>query len=114
MRTGANGLVVQYERLQRSSAPSELQVEAASSLVRGASLRIRMDQALVDGMEIDSVVPEPVRVEAGAGYTAFVFAVAPGEGARVRFRYRPATFGRCAGLVAVAGTSVRVDQFIYP
>ena len=112
----AGTFTVEYERLQRSSAPSEWMLQTAPSLVREGTLRVRVDASLIEAMNIDAVTPEPRSVVAGDGYTEFVFDVAPGAGeVHVRFDYRPATFGRSRGSIAVAGAPpVRVDQFVYP
>ena len=116
VHAGGGGLLVEYQRLQRSSAQNEYRFDVASSLARDGRLRLRFDQALLDDMELDSVIPEPAAVIAGKGHTEFVFHAAPEEGdARITFRYRPATFGRRAGTVETPGAPpVEIDQFIYP
>ena len=110
-------LQVRYERLQRSSAPSEYDVTVGTGLARAGVLRLRFDQGLVDAMEIDGIVPEPEDVIAGAGYTEFAFnTTAAGAGdARIMFRFRPTTFGRVSGRVTASGAPpVHIDQFVYP
>lgn len=109
------GLMVEYDRLQRSSAPTEWRLHIDAGLVRDDTVRVRFDQVLIDDIQIDSIVPEPREVVAGTGWTEFVFDVAPGADARVNVQFRPNTFGRRSGRVAAQGASpVLVDQFIYP
>ena len=110
-------LEVEYDRVQRSSAPTDYEVTAGAALARAGTVRLRFDQGLVDGMEIDSVVPEPEHVIAGTGYTEFVFNTVPGDGApaRIVYRFRPATFGHRRGRITAPGAPpVLLDQYIYP
>lgn len=112
----AQGLSVEYDRLLRSSAPSLYRFEASPSLARDGVIRLRFDGSLIENMELESIVPEPDQQEAGAGFTEFAFRVAPGDTpARFDFRFRPATFGRRAGDVSIAGAhAVPINQFVYP
>ena len=116
VHAGGGGLAIEYQRFQRSSAENDYRFDLDAALVRDGRLRLRLDQALLDDMELDSIIPEPEAVIAGNDHTEFVFLAAPGNGqARVVFRFRPATFGRRAGRVEVPGAPpVVIDQFIYP
>jgi hypothetical protein len=109
-------LVVEYDRLQRSSAPSEYSFRVNPAMAPDGLLRLRFDQSLVEDMELESIVPEAEVQQAGSGYTEFVFRVAPGTSpVAIEFRYRPATFGLRRGQVSVAGAhAVRINQFAYP
>lgn len=112
-----DALQVEYDRFQRSSAPTDYAVTANASLAREGELRIRFDQSLIDHVEFDDIVPDPEHVRAGNGYTEFVFDVAPGSEAhaRIAFRFRPTTFGHRSGQVAASGAApVTLDQYIYP
>lgn len=112
----AQGLSVEYDRLLRSSAPALYRFEANPSLARDGVIRLRFDGALIENMELESIVPEPEAQEAGPGFTEFAFRVAPGDRpAKFDFRFRPATFGHRTGGVSVAGAeAVRINQFVYP
>lgn len=109
-------LSVRYDRLLRASAPTNYRFEANPAIASGGELRLRFDQAMVEGIEIDLIVPTPEREQAGPDYTEFVFNVAPGSSpVRIDFRYRPATFGPHNGRVSVGGAhAVTIDQFVYP
>lgn len=112
----ADTLRVEYDRLVRSSAPTEYRFTIDPSVAQGGELRLRFDRSLVDHMELDSIIPEPGRQAATPGHAEFVFRIEPGEGpARIDFRYRPATFGWHRGRVSVAGAhALRIDQYAYP
>lgn len=110
-------LSVEYDHLQRASAPSEYRFTVAPSLVRDGELRLRFDDALLDEVDMESIIPEPKEVRSGPGYTEFVFAVNPGKGppARVQFQFQQATFGHVRGNVTADGAApLVIDQFIYP
>lgn len=116
-RTGSAGtLSVEYDRLLRSSAPTEYRFQVHPSIASRGVLRLRFDRSLVDHMEMDSIIPAPEQQEAGPGYTQFTFRVAPaGSPVNIDFRFRPATFGPYAGRVSVDGAHpVLIDQFVYP
>lgn len=112
----AQALSVEYDRLLRSSSPTMYRFEAHPSLAKDGVVRLRFDGPLIENMELESIVPEPDQQEAGPGFTEFAFRVSPGDTpARFDFRFRPATFGRSAGQVSIAGAhAVPIDQFVYP
>lgn len=110
------GFTLEYDRLLRSSAPAMLRFHVQPALRRDGVVRLRIDRTLLDRMEIESIVPEPVRQVTGRGYTEFIVAAAPdGAPVSIDLRYRASTFGRFRGNVSVAGEhAVAVDQFVYP
>jgi hypothetical protein len=111
------GLMVTYDRMQRASAPTEYRFRVAQSLAHDGELRLRFDDALLDELELDSILPEPVQMRAGPGYTEFVFAMADaGESpARLQFQFKPATFGHVRGHVSTDGAEpLVIDQIIFP
>jgi hypothetical protein len=110
-------LTVAYDRLQRSSAPNEYRFRASSTLAREGELRLRFDDALLEDIELTSILPEPVQMRSGPGYTDFVFAMdmAEGPSARIQFQFQPSTFGHVRGCVTAAGTEpLVIDQIIFP
>lgn len=109
-------LSVEYDRLLRSSAPAEYRFRAHPSIASAGVIHLRLDQNLVDQMELESITPAPEHQRAGPGYTEFTFLTAPGAiPLTIDFRYRPATFGRHVGRASVAGSrAVRIEQFVYP
>jgi hypothetical protein len=117
-RAGTQGaLMVRYDRLQRASAPTEYHFQAAPWLTRNGQLRLRFDDALLDEVEMESILPEPVQMRAGPGYTEFVFAMDGTEGpsAHLQFQFKPATFGHVRGRVSTEGAEpLVIDQIIFP
>ena len=116
VRSGSTqALSVRYDRLLRSNAPTEYEFQAGTSLVTGGELRLRFERSLMEDIELDSIVPQPDKQDAGPDYTEFAFRVRGNAPVKIDFRYRPATFGRHSGRVSVDGQhSVLIDQFVYP
>ncbi len=115
-RAGSAALSVEYDRLVRSSSPTQYRFRVSPAQAEQGRLRLRLDQSLVDRMELESIVPQPEHQTAGPDYAEFVFRLAPGERpVTIDMRYRPATFGRQRGSISVAGRdAVAIDQFVYP
>lgn len=110
-------LTMTYDRLQRASAPSEYHFSVAPSLARDGVFRLRLDDALLDEVQIQSIIPQPEHVRSGPGFTEFVFAMAAAEGppARIQFQLQQTTFGHVRGKVTADGVApLVVDQFILP
>ena len=109
-------LAVEYGRILRASAPTEYRVKANPALAVDGVLRVRIDTSLVDVMEVESIVPEPVAQTAGDGHVEFAFRVAPASRpADIVFRLRPATFGRHRGRISLAGQPpVLIEHLVYP
>lgn len=113
----ARAVELDYERLMRAAAPAEYRLRIQPGLAADGRVAVRIDQSLVDMMQLDSVVPEPEAVTAGAGYTEFAFRMAADRRApaQVTFHFQPATFGRFDGELAVAGAPpLAVSHFVYP
>jgi hypothetical protein len=111
-------LSVDYDRLQRAKAPTEYRFQANPGLVRDGQLRLRFDAALLEQVELQSIIPDPESVRSGPGYTEFVLAMDPSPGrqsADVVFRFQPVRFGHVRGRVTAAGAEpLVIDQYIYP
>lgn len=117
-QAGTSGtLTVAYDRLQRASAPSEYHIRVAPRLARNGELRLRFDNALLEEIEMNSILPEPLHMRSGPGYTEFVFAMNTGEGppTRLQFQFEPTTFGHVRGSVTADGAEpLVIDQIIFP
>ncbi len=113
---GSGAFHVEYGRLLRSSAPAEFRFRADGSAAQGGLIRLRISRSLLDRMEIESIVPQPLRQVAGPGYAEFAFPVTKGAGGiDINVRYRPATFGRQHGEMSLIGSeTVSIDQFVFP
>lgn len=116
-RSSAGPASLEYERLMRAAAPTVYRLRVEPAMAANGRVPVRIDQALVDLMQLQSIVPQPESVTAGPGYTEFVFRVDPGRQlpAEIVFRFQPATFGRFRGQLLVAGReSLPVSHVVYP
>lgn len=115
--TSADGaLRVEYNRFARHHAPDELRLRVESSAARDGELRLWVDQEYLDAVEVQSLTPSPLRVEAARGRQTFVFRV-EGDGAPVvvTFRLEPDHPGWLSGRAGVGGGEpVSFRQFVYP
>lgn len=113
-RAGEPGsaLVVEYERMLRTHAPAEFRVVLGAGDTEPA---FTLDEAFLAGLEVQSVVPQPLRVECGDGVQRYVFASAGTGGAvRVVIRAQALRPGTRRGFVGVGAQRVEVSQFVYP
>lgn len=80
-------------------------------------MRVWLDREYLESMQVQSVTPEPARVEAGSGRLTYVFdaEVEPGRPTAFTFTLQPEKPGAIGGRVGLeGGPSVRIEQFVYP
>jgi hypothetical protein len=66
-------LKVEFSRVTRHQSPDTIRLTLAPGAVQGDEARIAFSSRSVDGMDIETVYPEPESVETGADETVFVF-----------------------------------------
>ena len=118
-RTASAGpsLKIQYDRFTRYHSPASLHVTVAPA--SGADqIRLDLDRRFLEAIELESVTPQPARVELATGGQTYVFdapRLANGD-AEIVFHYRPdRTMRSLRGSVGLAdGASVAFTQFVYP
>lgn len=109
-----DSLSVEYERWIRFTGPHELVVHLAPGA--GDSARVWLGRDYLEAMEIENVVPEPERVEAGTDRLVFVFPlVSPGNPTGVTFHLKPHHIGPTTATVGREGRPpLRFRQFVLP
>ena len=107
---------VKYMRLERHHAPARFVVEVAPESVVDGEVRLWLDTDYLTTLGLQSVVPEPDRVELGAERITYVFSVAEGDGPMdITFQYEHDGFWRQdVQLGLVDGASLEFYQFIFP
>jgi hypothetical protein len=112
--TGA--LDVEFERVIRTFAPSEVRVRLAPGAAQDGEVALLLSQDFLDMVDVTQVVPEPSEMEATAAGTVLRFAVAsPEQPAEVTFTIEPAEPGLARGhLGLLHGESLAIDQTIVP
>lgn len=109
-------LFLEYQKFSRFTAPDELTVHLGPGAARGREARIWIGRPFLEEMEIESVVPEPERVEAGPDRYVFVFPLTrPGSAATFNFHLQAQTIGPLPGRIGLeGGPELSFQQFVYP
>ena len=115
-RTEAAGpLSIEYDRFTRYHSPATLKIDVART--GGGEVRIGLNRAFLDAVQLESVQPEPLRVELSPEGQTYIFA-APGlQGpASIYFHYQPdKPFRDVKAVVRLeGGPAIPFSQFAYP
>jgi hypothetical protein len=113
---GDGALAVSYARLLRHGSPTSIEVRLGSGAAADGAIRLSMDTALFDHLQVEAVTPEPDRMELQPGRVLYVFPVAAdGEDLTVTFDMLPTRYGPHTVRMAVGdGPPVQFRQFVYP
>ena len=112
----SGALRVEYDRIARHGSSSRLRAEVAPAVRRGDTIRVWVDRAFLEGVEIEAVTPEPVQVETRGDALWFTF-LAPDSvrTALISLQLRPDDFGSRRGRVGVeGGGAVAFRQLVLP
>lgn len=112
-----DGLItVEHERFARFMSSTTLRLTMASPANGQDRVTIWMSQALVEGLDIERMRPEPARALASPDGLHLEFAVAPtGGAAAITLNVRPQSIGPLEGEVGVVGREpARLAVFVYP
>jgi hypothetical protein len=108
--------VLDYDRLVRFSAPTELRVVLDPTAIRPDGVaHLWLPHRYLRHVEVDRVTPEPQRVIGGASGVIYEFVLTPGQAGIISVVVRPTRAGVLAGQLVLAdrrGLSFR--QFVYP
>jgi hypothetical protein len=107
-------LAVDFDRFARAQAPTTLRVRVEPPAAVGA-LRLALDRAYVEGVDVERVVPRPQRVETGGEWITWVFEVpAPGP-ATIVFRLQHEGPGRPTARLRLGdGPALAFTALVYP
>lgn len=107
---------VHYDWLARRETPSLLELRLGKAALVSGQIRIRLNRALLDRMQLKQIVPAPLVTEPLADGARFIFQTDPTrDSAFILFTENPASPGVVEAVVAVDGAEpVHFRQFIYP
>lgn len=110
----AGRLVVEYDRMVRHSASSEIRVRISPPGNSGEAA-LWIDLPYLRDVEITSIVPEPSRTEHRGEHVAYVFPVASHAAPlEIIVRYEPTRAGRLSGRLGTSdGATVTVRQVAF-
>lgn len=109
-------LRVRYDRLARRETPAVLQLRLEKSALSSDPVRIRLNRALVDQMQLKQIVPAPLATEPLADGARFLFKIDPTrDSAIILFTENPSSPGIVEAEVTIDGAEpVRFRQFVFP
>ncbi len=116
VRDGSGRLLVSYQRFQRHLDPTDLRISVDA---RGQSLfEVTIDQALSSNLEIRTIRPTPLEMQAHNGGMLLKFAASPEseQPAQIKITGVPTSVGKLNGRVGLLDESgaAQLDIFIYP
>jgi hypothetical protein len=109
------GLWLEYPRFERFEDEFQMKVHANVAAVADGEIRIQLDQNYLDGMEVNSISPEPdSQIKEAEGIT-YVFKTNGNSPFTAHFYMIPRKAGSLSGTFRLQnGDPVRFSQFIYP
>ena len=112
----AESLTLDYARFARHGATSSLEAVVQPQALRGDTLRLWIARSYLDGVELESVIPEPERVATRDDVVVFTFVTAQrSQPTRITFNLRPDQYWSEHARAGIeGGESVTFRQFIYP
>jgi hypothetical protein len=107
---------LEYNSVDHYQASSQLKLHVGPGAASGKQLRVSLNQAYLERIELERVMPEPASQELGEGRVFFVFDVAePGQPLDVAFQLAFTQFGRANAEVAVeGGPQFSFSQLVLP
>ena len=109
----SSGLQIEHYRLVHRQAPVDITARLEQSNAEEQSIWI--GAGLLERMTIESMVPEPIRVEADSEGSRFVIATTPGAPASFRLSVRYERCGTAKGRIGRnAAESLDLETFVYP
>lgn len=116
VRDGSGRLLVSYQDFQRHLDPTSVQLTVDT---RGQSLfEVTIDEALASKMDIRTIMPTPIEVQAHDGGLLLKFAASPESErpALIAITGVPTRWGRVRGRIGLIGESsaAQLDIFVYP
>lgn len=115
---GESGSILwaEYDRFERSQAPSTLRVHVGPGASRDGKARLWLNRDFIDNVEIHLIEPQPEMVEAGPDRFVYTFNTPGSEQATaVTFHFEANRFWRIPVRIGLeGGPELQFSQFIYP
>lgn len=109
-------LQVHYDRLARRETPTLLQLRLEKAALASGEVRIRLNRALMDDMQLKQIIPQPLSAQPLADGARFIFRTDPTrDSAIIVFIESPTKPGFVESEVEIEGAApVQFRQFVYP
>lgn len=107
---------VEYYSIDHAAAASELRVHLEPDVTTADTVRLALNAAYLERIEIESIEPEPSAQELAGDGIVFVFDVAePGQPVDLSLQYHFIGYGRATGRIAIeGGPQLSFSQFVLP
>ncbi len=108
-------LSVEYERMQRQSAPATVKVKVAPQGVTADGIVLDIDEEFASAFKITEIWPQPVQSTAIPGGMRLRFDAAPGAPATIHFHVSPEEIGFIQPRLGLSGRDrIALPTFTYP
>jgi len=106
----------EYYRFWRMASPMPLRLRLTPAHPDQSEIGVWMSRAYLESMRVETVTPEPERVEAGTDHFVYVFRLkAPADTISVVFSLEADEAGMVSGQIGVDGAAaIGLRHFIYP
>jgi hypothetical protein len=105
---------VEYERFARDNGPIEMQIHVAAGQARDGQINLWVGTELLQALDVEQVLPKPVKVEAHADRYVYTF-TAGHEQVLIVFAAKARQAGIVKGHVGIDGNAeVNFRQFLFP
>ena len=105
---------IEYERFAHYLTPTSFKVHMRTTS-KDKDIQLRVNNDFLQGIKIEKVVPEPIRVETGDKWLSYHFPVnTPGEVA-IKFDLTPEMVGKLSAVIATGSAEpLSFNQLVYP
>ena len=109
-------IAMDYYSIERYESPAKLRIWVRAKEQRGDSVRLAISRNFTDRVTPETIVPNPVSVEASGKYVVYTFRVRDlAEDQPIVFRYKHDSYGSLDFAVGTTGHEpLQVSQFILP
>jgi hypothetical protein len=114
-RSAGDAAVLRYDRVIREDASSELELRLAPSLGADSVIVVSLDEDFLAAMNVQRVVPEPIRVRGSSGRVDFhLLRLDRSRTMTVRFSMRATEMGVHRAVLETGGDMLEFRQLVLP
>lgn len=110
-----DALKLDYDRVLRADAPAQLRFTVIPGRGCGGAAHLTLPQDYLRDLQVEAIVPPPLRATAGSQGVTYSFAVPAGERAEVVFLVKPMRWGlRRGSAMLTGGPPLEFQQLVLP
>lgn len=109
-------LWIEYDRFERRQAPAMLRVHLGPGAASNGQAQVWLSRNYVEAIEIEQIIPQPERVEAGPERMIYVFNVGDtSQPTAITFYLKPQAIGAIQAQAGLADEQpLNFSHFVYP